>query len=233
MGCVLAAARPLGVGCALRPVAIVYTATSDLPAWSGFLNGLLAAKCDNPIVALISVCHAALMDLATGQGYIARALEINHESIAYANNIQTQLARQLAARRTAPTLSQLSAQLHELLRGVLEKLFSQVDEIIALVESALKVEEILPLGDQCWQSALICLATEANTLIEVCRGDARKNIRKSKHLARAWSKKWDARADALIDRIDDLAETISLGLNVEIRTELQERIRNLASGQRA
>lgn len=172
------------------------------------------------------------MDLATGRGFITKAVELDHESIIYANNLQIQLAQQLAVRRSA-TLSQVSAQVHEFLRRELEKLFSRADKIIALVESAMNAEEATPLGDECWQMALVCLASEASTITDVCRGNARKISRESAHLSRAWSKKWDARADALIDRIDDLMETISLGLNVEMRAELQQRIRNLASGQRA
>jgi hypothetical protein len=40
----LAATCEFGVGCVLAPMPIAYTAAGDLPAWSGFLNGLLGLE---------------------------------------------------------------------------------------------------------------------------------------------------------------------------------------------
>src|ERR1019366_831500 len=51
----LAATCEFGVGCVLAPMPIAFTAAGDLPAWSGFLNGLLDFVCGSGSLVL-DVC---------------------------------------------------------------------------------------------------------------------------------------------------------------------------------
>lgn len=175
------------------------------------------------------------MDLAAGRDYITKAVAINAESMLYAQNIQAEIdqeMRRFRERQARTTgIQAIVVNMRKLFGAVFQRLFSDTEQIITLVRLAMQAEQVVALGDQCWQMALICLASEQKTLRECCQGEARSISKRSRYLKRAWSPAWDARCNELMDQLDDLMETVSLGLNPEVKTELQERIANVTSLQ--
>jgi hypothetical protein len=170
------------------------------------------------------------MDVATGQGYIAKAFDVTAESQAYIANIRTELEKKgtlLKPKGRPATYAERVAFGHgmrRILEPVITYLFSKAEEMIALVEMALEVEAIAPLGEECWQTALVGLASERELVSDFCTGKLRATLHRHRGMEVGWPASWDKQCDEVLDRMDDLAETIAIGLNEELRGEIERRI---------
>lgn len=133
----LAAPPPLGVGCALRLVAIIYTAASDLPAQSRFLNGLIGADSVSRIWRAFGLKphRAQSFQLSTDPDFIDKVrdvvgLYINPPSNALVLSVDEKSQIQ-ALNRTQPVLpmrpGQLERRTPEYQRNGTTSLFAALD----------------------------------------------------------------------------------------------------------
>ncbi len=164
------------------------------------------------------------MDAAVGQGYITKALSLSAESYVHTVSL-------LAVLETAPPskpaathagLARLAAETRRKIAPIIEHILSSAEQTLKLIKQAMDVEEVVPLGEHCWQMALLAIAQDRKMLIEHCSGKTRARFTRGR--VSAWLPSWDTRCNKLLERIEDISETIALGLNEEMRGEIEGRI---------
>ncbi len=167
------------------------------------------------------------VELQATSNHIARAIESNAEMIHHAGRLQTELqeqARRLAGSKEYLARAKAASALGQTIAPVAEWIMARAEETIRLVELALQFEESVRLGDECWQLALVSLDQEHKGIEGFFRGKLRETIRRHRVLWPAWHREWDRKCEDLLDRLDDLAETIAIGLNPEMRAEVERHI---------
>lgn len=170
--------------------------------------------------------------------FIDRAEASSVEAWCFAKDAFSELERrrtiieQRGRSRNESATAATAREVSRALAPLLERLLQRAEQAALVIRQALQLEALReeldepqgPGSDDLWQRALIALGYHRHALRSHA-GNVRKMLRHAPQASfrRVWRPDWEERYVQTLDVLDDLAETLALGLDEEVREEIERR----------